>query len=277
MAEETRRGAPAGGEPTLVLAGASNLHLGILPVAAALDRALGARGLLIVAAPGAGRSYAKPAGALGITYPGLLESGLVEYAAAHVGGARSGPRLALLMDIGNDLGYGESPRQVLAWVAELKTKLVDLGFPVVIQRPPVASVARLPQGRFRVIRRLYFPDNQLSRDELLARVREVDDGLLTLVDGDCGLVPSLSPHAGPDGIHARPWSLPAFWNGVIRDLVARLGYPGLEVALGSRTASLAHGLLSRRLKPRRWARAGRWMENANNETRLPAGATLVRL
>lgn len=277
----------AGTGPILLVAGASNLHLGLLPFATALDRAIGAQGLTLLAAPGAGRSYAKPAGALGVLYPGHLESDLPVAARAVRG---SGRRLALLMDIGNDIGYGERPEQLLSWIAELKGLLQEAGFTIVIQRPPVASISRLPERRFDLVKRLYFPRTPLTRADLIARAQAVDDGLLLLVDGRCELVGSISPYAGPDGIHVAPWRLPVFWSALAKELVNRLDYPeerAQRALIRSRTAALAQGIMSRRLKPRRWSKGAWherpepgsvvWSQSPRYEVTLRHGSRIVRL
>ncbi|MFN7976288.1 MAG: hypothetical protein U0166_28805 [Acidobacteriota bacterium] len=261
--------------PVLVVLGASNLHLGLVPFSQALDRALGSEGLMLVAAPGAGRSYGKPAGALGVVYPGHLEAGIVTY--VKEAARRGGARLALLMDIGNDVGYGEEPSDILAWVGALRDQLLDLDFAVLIQRLPVESVGKLPRAAFELMRRVYFPRTKLSRAELERRARAVDDGLCTLASHRCEILPSLAPYTGPDGIHAAPWNLPAFWDALGQELVGRLGFPSRDVRLGTRARSLLLGLQSRRVKPRRWARGDVWRDSDVFATRLRHGTTLVRL
>lgn len=260
--------------PTLVVVGASNLHLGAMSLAAALDRSLGPTRPLLLMAPGAGRSYAKPAGFLGIMFPGHLETGICELVAER---PPDRPKVALLMDIGNDLGYGETAERLLRWVDELKEGLLEIGFHVLIQRPPLASVAALSAGRFRVIKRLYFPDTTLGRDELLARVERLDEGLLTLIHERCELLPSHSRFAGPDGIHVAPWRLPEFWNGIASELATRAGGDPEQATVGGRVGTLVRGLSSRRLRPRRWARFQRWHDNPRYSRILKHGTTLVRL
>ncbi len=253
--------------PLLVVAGASNLHLGLVPLARALDRAIGASGPLLVAAPGAGRSYGAPAGFLGLQYPGLVHAGIPAFVAPH---RERGRRVALLMDIGNALGYGEEPETILRWVGALAAELRAAGFPVLVQRPPVESVARLSPLRFSLIKGIYFPRARLSRAELLARVRAVDDGLASLERDGCEIIGSVAPYAGPDGIHVRPWNLPAFWDGLASELVRRVGL-SVEARLGHPVTALASGLRARVLRPRRYR------DNPAHEMRLPHGTTLVRL
>jgi hypothetical protein len=180
------------------------------------------------------------------------------------------------MDIGNDIGYGEAPEDVLGWVAAYRDQLHAEGFDVVLQRPPVESIRRIPPAVFDAARRLYFPRSPLRRDDLLLRIEAVDAGLSGLAAED-HILASVAPHAGPDGIHVAPWNLPAFWDGLGRELALRLGRPAPSLTLGGRAGALARGLLSRTLKPRRYARFGRWRETARFEVQLPGGATLVRL
>ena len=264
--------ADMGAGPVLVVAGASNLHLGLAPFAAALDRAIGRHAPNLIAAPGAGRSYGNPAGALGITYPGHLESGLTEVATMAIEG-RSG--LALLMDIGNDIGYGVPPETVVGWVGALKDALSSAGFRVLIQRPPVRSVSRLTARRLELLARLYFPGRSHLLGEVVQRLTALDEGLAAL--SGCELLPCLSHHAGPDGIHVKLWDLPPFWDGLARQLLDKMGFDGEPATVGSRGVALLSGLARASVRPRLWARRGRWRESRRFVTRMRFGTTLVRL
>jgi hypothetical protein len=186
------------GGNVVVLVGASNLSMG-MPTACALARQMLGPST-ILAACGVGRSYVRSANLFGMRrLPAVHQSGLSEAVRA----ASRQPLLeeegeqdqlrrirVLLMDVGNDIGYGRSPLEILSAVertiaqirvAALDThERVDLRV-VLADLPPSRVIGAVPTWKFLLMKNLLFPRSPLSSmDDVVQRVEEVREGLVAL-------------------------------------------------------------------------------------------------
>jgi hypothetical protein len=117
----------------------------------------------VLAALGHGRSYGARSQVVFRTLPGILDSGLWHELAAR-------PHLAtraLVTDVGNDILYGFSPEQTLAWVAEALRRLSHVTNDIVVTDLPLVSIRRLSRLKFLAFRSILVPSCRLS----LAQVR----------------------------------------------------------------------------------------------------------
>ncbi len=113
--------------------------------------------------------------------PGVLECGLWPALESHVRshGDATGPRVALVTDIGNDLLYQVSLSQVISWLDECLERLASLGFESVVATLPMSSVMSMSALRFTLARNLLFPECPLSWND----VRTISTDLDTAVRG----------------------------------------------------------------------------------------------
>ena len=266
---------PAPPRPRAVLLGASNLIHGLPSALAAARRALGGGPIEALAATGHGRSYGawSRAGFRGL--PGILDSGL--WRALDRGPAGGIRTLALLTDVGNDIGYGQAPETVAAWVEECVARLAAAGARTVMSRLPLATLRRLPPWRFRVVATLLFPGRRLEFDEILRRAEELDRRLLELADrGGCRLA-ALEPewYRAYDGIHLRFRWLSTAWarafDGCEED---EPDDPAAEAPAAPATLPPADRLRVLRAMPERFTLAGVPFGRAQPAARLSDGSTL---
>lgn len=195
----------------LVALGASNLSLGL---ETALSTARGAWGpaVEVLAANGYGRSYGAASSIAGRTLPGILQSGLWN----ELGRRPEGLTRGLIADVGNDILYGFSPAQILAWVEEAIDRLLAHTRDVIITDLPAHRVRRLSRSQFLFFRTLFFPPSRVSRDEAFARVDEVNRGLARLAaDHGLRLVHLRSEWYDFDPIHFRPAIWPEAWREIL--------------------------------------------------------------
>jgi hypothetical protein len=191
----------------LVLLGASNLTFAFSRViAAARGRAGGP--LAVLGAVGHGRSYGRWSNVFGRGLPGIVECGLWDALAAG-----EGQTMALLTDVGNDIGYGESAADVAGWVETCLDRLERVGARVALTLLPAANIARLGPLRFRLTGGLLYPGRPLRRDRVLAEVAELDARLRALATArGCRLVVPRPEWYGADAIHIRRRALEAAWD-----------------------------------------------------------------
>lgn len=188
----------------VVALGASNLTRGFQALVAASRAAWGPE-VQVAAALGLGRSYGARSRLLVRTLPGILDSGLWRE-------LESSPQVAtraLVTDVGNDILYGFSAEQTLAWVEEAVSRLLALTRDVVITGLPLASIRRLSRPKYYVLRSILVPSCRLSLERVLETAERVDRGLAELASDRGVRFFALKPSwYGFDPIHIRP----ALWT-----------------------------------------------------------------
>jgi hypothetical protein len=184
----------------LVALGASNLTRGFPTVVAAVREAWGP-GIEVMAALGLGRSYGGRSRVLARTLPSILECGLWRDLAARPPACTRG----LVTDVGNDILYGASADQILAWVEEALVRLRRFTDDIVITDLPMASIRNLSKARFLVFRSILVPSCRLSFHEVLASAERVSLGLGHLAASYCARFSHLKAEwYGIDPVHVRP-------------------------------------------------------------------------
>ena len=195
----------------LVALGASNLTLGLSSVLGIARSAFGPQ-VEVLAALGYGRSYGAPSTIAIRTLPGILESGLWRELEARPKANTRG----LITDVGNDILYGFSSDQILAWVKEAANRLLAHTSDVVLTDLPRASIRRLSPRAFLFFRTLFFPPCRLSRDEVFERVDRVNEGLAGIAASmGLRLAHLEDDWYGFDPIHLRPRAWPGAWRKII--------------------------------------------------------------
>lgn len=191
--------------------GASNLTLGFSTVLATARSAWGPN-VEVLAALGYGRSYGAPSTIAIRTLPGILQSGLW----ADLARRPEAPTCGLLTDVGDDIMYGETPGQILAWVEEAADRLRAHAEDVVLTDLPVASIRRLSPSAFLFFRSIFFPRCRLGRHEVFDRVEQVNTGLAHLAkDRGCRLAHLARSWYSFDPIHLRPGAWSEAWRDII--------------------------------------------------------------
>jgi len=201
---------PAGIERVVAL-GASNLTRGLQTVVAT-SRAAWGSGTEVVAALGHGRSYGAPSRMVFRTLPGILESGLWRDLEARP------PMVtrSLVTDVGNDILYGSSAEQTLAWVGEALARLRRTSSDIVVTDLPLASIRRLSEATFLLFRSILVPACRLSRAQVLERAERVNEGLAGLAVAHGAKLFHLNPDwYGFDPIHIRPSLWRVAWQEIL--------------------------------------------------------------
>jgi hypothetical protein len=195
----------------IVALGASNLTRGFQTIVSTARIAWG-EDVEVVAALGHGRSYGAPSRFAIRTLPGILESGLWR----QLGSRATSPTRALVTDVGNDILYGFSARQTLAWVAEAVERLQTVTQDIVLTGLPLAGIRRLSQGKFLLFRSILFPSCRLSCREVVLAAEHVNDGLAALAVARSIQFVRLNPDwYGFDPIHIRPSQWRPAWQEIL--------------------------------------------------------------
>jgi hypothetical protein len=191
--------AATGEEQTIILLGASNVSLGWRPLIQSVQaRRTGP--LHILTAHGMGRSYITTSRFGWRTAPGILESQLWQTLRA---GEVRPPSAVLITDVGNDLVYGRSTREMIAAVEEviLRLRQSSPDCSIVVTRPPLRSVESLSSLRYQLFRTAIFPFCKLSLNEAVEGTQELDRKIQALTD--VHIVNTNRDWFGLDPIHIR--------------------------------------------------------------------------
>ncbi|HYE36893.1 hypothetical protein [Methylocaldum sp.] len=215
----------------VILMGASNLARAFPLVVNGLRAGL-REPLAVLAAFGHGRSYGLWSQMLGRTLPGIAECGL--WAALRKHGPDSLPPLAAVIDIGNDLVYGVTVPQLLAWVDACLDRLAQQRGEIALMSLPLASIERLPPWKFELLRRTYFPMHEIAWPVLYDRVSRFQDEMRLLAKAyGIGLIEPPAAWYGFDPIHMLRRRQPDVWRELfsewpVWDRSAPIAYPSLR-------------------------------------------------
>ena len=210
----------------VVALGASNLTRGFQTVISTARAAWGPN-VEVVAALGHGRSYGAHSRFVVRTLPGILESGLWR----QLESLPAVPTRALVTDIGNDIVYGYSAAQTLAWAAEAVERLQRFTQDIVLTDLPLAGIRQLSEAKFLVCRSIFFPSCRLSLLTVQQTAERVNDGLAALAAARSIRFFRLNPEwYGFDPIHIRPSQWRPAWQQILGSpsAISRNGGSGLE-------------------------------------------------
>jgi hypothetical protein len=166
----------------------------------------------VLAALGHGRSYGVQSRVLVRTLPGILQSGLWHQ-------FEQLPRAetrALVTDVGNDILYGSSAAQILAWVEECLERLQRRTQDIVLTDLPMARIRRLSPRQFLVVRSFFYPSSRVSLVESLETAEQVAEGLHALATArGVRLLRQKPEWYGIDPIHIRPRLWRSAWREIL--------------------------------------------------------------
>jgi hypothetical protein len=195
----------------VIALGASNLTRGFQTV---VSTARGAWGpdVEVVAALGHGRSYGARSKFVIRTLPGILESGLWR----HLESGSAVRTRAFVTDVGNDILYGFSAEQTLAWVGEAVERLQKFTTDIVLTDLPLFSIRRLSEAKFRLFRSILVPSCRLCLEDVVQTGEQVNEGLAALAAARGIQFFRLKPEwYGFDPIHIRPSQWRPAWREIV--------------------------------------------------------------
>src|SRR5262245_5138718 len=195
----------------VVALGASNLTRGF-PTVVSTARAAWGPDVEVLAALGHGRSYGARSHFVFRALPGILESGLWP-------DLESRPHVitrGLVTDVGNDILYGFSAEQTLAWVDEALGRLSRVTQDIVLTDLPLFSIRRLSSLKFLAFRSILVPSCRLSLAQVLDTAERVNDGLAKLAaTRGTKFVQLEQGWYGFDPIHIRPSLWRPAWQQIL--------------------------------------------------------------
>lgn len=195
----------------VILLGASNVARSF-PLIVNLAQELWQEPIEIMAAIGHGRSFGQSSQVFGRKISGIFSCQLWDDLAAR----RSLPTSALVTDIGNDLLYGTSPKQLLEWVSGCLDRLALADAQTIVSRPPVSNIERIGNAKFLFFRSLFFPRSCLTLAAAKDSVAAVDRELIELAGiQNITAIPVENEWYGLDPVHIRRRKSADAWREIL--------------------------------------------------------------
>jgi hypothetical protein len=223
----------------VVALGASNLTRGFGTFVSTTRAAWGSE-IEILAAHGHGRSYGAHSRVLIRTLPGILESGLWR----KLESLPKAQTRALITDVGDDILYGFSSDQILAWVEETISRLQRITSDITLTNLPICSIRQLSIPKYLAVRSILFPSSRLSHDQVIKMAEQINAGIANLSAVRGIRLLQLDPEwYGFDPIHIRHSQKQTAWQQIL----------GVNLAAGGSAVGLIEQLKLRMAPPeRRW-------------------------
>lgn len=241
----------------VVALGASNLTRGLQTLVSTARAAWGPD-VEVLAALGHGRSYGARSQLVFRTLPGILESGLWSELESRPQATTRG----LVTDVGNDILYGFSAEQTLAWVEEALRRLSRVTQDIVLTGLPLASIRRLSNPKFLAFRSILVPSCRLSLAQVLESAEHVNEGLAKLSGARGARFLQLDPAwYGFDPIHVRP----SLWRQAWRQIL------GIQPPASATGVSTVENLRLYLMRPERRSMFGVEQFTPQSGVALPSG------
>ena len=196
----------------VVLLGASNLTRGISTVVRLAQMTFDGP-LELLAALGHGRSYGLTSRVLIRELPAISNCGLWDVLQR----GPSRPTSALSTAIGNDLFYGATVSEILAWVTSSIDRLAARDARIVMTLLPLDVADTISPWRFRLMRGMMFRNCTRELEELKAMGVELNERLGELAHrSGIHVVAQRAQWYGFDPIHIRMSQWPRAWREILR-------------------------------------------------------------
>jgi len=195
----------------VILLGASNVVRSLATVVE-IARGLWREPVEIMAAIGHGRSYGQDSRLLGRKISGIFPSPLWK----DLQRRPALPTVALVTDVGNDLGYGVSVPELVSWVDGCLERLDRVEATTIITELPLGRLEWLSERQFLFFRTLFFPRSRLSLTDIRARARALNDALVALGERrKLPVIPVSDAWYGFDPIHLRRSAWRDAWSTIL--------------------------------------------------------------
>jgi hypothetical protein len=166
----------------------------------------------IMAALGHGRSYGRDSSLLGRKISGIFPSALWQDLQTRP----PLPTVALVTDVGNDLGYGVGVSELVSWVDGCLDHLQKAQATTIVTELPLARLERLRDHEFLLFRSLYFPKSRLTLADIRARAGALNDSLVELGGRrKIPVIPVSGAWYGFDPIHLKRSSWKHAWPTIL--------------------------------------------------------------
>lgn len=126
------------------------------------------------------------------------------------------PTWALVTDIGNDIFYGASVEEILAWVKLALDRLAEHRARTVMTLLPASTADTVSEWRFRLMRRLMFKNSQMELAEAKTMVLDLNARLRAMAaERGVRVVEQRPEWYGFDPIHIRFSAWPRAWSEIL--------------------------------------------------------------
>ncbi len=166
---------------------------------------------------GPGRGYCVNGGFLNVSYPSIRSCGILQSAGER---AQKGLKvIALITDIGNDIMYGVSLKEITACLNSIFLELDALGAEVFVHPIPLDLSKDVTERQFRILRSIFYPHSALKFQEAKGAVDAVNEFLRGRAGGGIHLLPGTKDCTGIDKIHYSIFRGHRAWSGAVAEMI----------------------------------------------------------
>jgi len=203
-----------------VLLGASNLARSFYGLKRCIKRCILPRPADFVHAMGPGRGYVIRGGIFNVTYPPILNCGILE--TARNKRKKNQPVVALITDIGNDIMYGASPEEIIAGLQYLLNTFDEFATNIFITSIPIDLKNDIGEFYFRILRQIFFPKSPAEYSQTSKTIEIVNQFILQSSNAKISVIDDMQQFCGIDKIHYSLLKSHLAWSHIAGDLTGTL-------------------------------------------------------
>jgi hypothetical protein len=193
--------------------GASNLARGYSALVNCLIHCLYPHPIEVLHAMGPGRGYFAEGGVFNVSYPPIVDSGIID--AARERQPDISKTLALITDIGNDIMYNVPAAKIIAGLHSIIQELDAMGTEVFVNPIPMVLERDVSERQYRILRRIFFPRSPVTHSGAADAVSKINIFLKEAAGGRIHLLPSAKEYCGVDKIHYSMFHSHKAWSEVV--------------------------------------------------------------
>lgn len=205
---------------SIILLGASNLSRGYQGLTHCLAKNLQPHPVTFLSALGPGRGYCGSGGVFNVTYPPIKTCEIFsQFKSKRRDSSR---KIALIMDIGNDIMYGASGEEIIWDIKNIHSRLLDIGADTLIV--PIAStlMKQLTPLNFVLLKKIFFPRSAVQREEAISAIREINDSIDEGIGERVTVIRGLEKFTGWDKIHYDFFCMTDVWSRIAGEILKAL-------------------------------------------------------
>ena len=206
---------------SVILLGASNLSRGYYSLTRCIKQNLDPLPVNFINAIGPGRAYCARGGVFNASYPPIGSIPILSELENI--GQKDSHKIALLADIGNDIGYGTPTEKIIEELEKTVWQLEEMQADILICPIPSTLISKLSPRVFKTIKAVFFPKSKVTLRDALDAIQKVNQFVNTDLKGRVTVIHGLDCYMGWDLIHYGILSFGKVWSKIAEEILKTQG------------------------------------------------------
>ena len=138
-------------------------------------------------------------------------------------GQKDSHKIALLADIGNDIGYGTHTEKIIEELEKIVRQLEEMQADILICPIPSTLIRKLTPQVFKIIKAVFFPKSEVTLNDAIDAIQKVNQYVNTDLKGRVRVINNLECHMGWDLIHFGFFSFGKVWSKIAQEILKTQG------------------------------------------------------